>query len=196
MTSAPLVDYYNPPRVNFDKINPLIRSAYNTTFDFEEYKQKLLSKADNIDQHGNSSFLNSIEEIRREQRVRLTQVEDDYYNQKKTPAFDVPYYAQEEEQKQETIIISKPTIPTASRRSPSPVFVTEERTQHHIYHHPISANIVGRHNDDIALSPHRTCTDNTITTPNVNDLTTSHIENRIENMWNEFELEDYMEQKK
>jgi len=194
MASTSLVDYHNS-RINFDKLNPLIRSAYNTTSDFEEYKQKLLGKVENNNRNDDLSFLNSIEEIRREQRVRLTQVEHDYYNQKKTPSFDVPFYAQEEEQKQKTIITSKPPIPTASRRSPSPIFVTEEQAQHHIHHHPMSANIVRRHDDDIAFYPPRTYTDNTITTTE-HDLTTNHVQNQIENMWDEFELEDYMEQRK
>jgi hypothetical protein len=185
MASSSLVDYHNS-RANFDKLNPLIRSAYNTTFDFEEYKKKLLAKVEYDDQHNNSSFLDSIEDIRREQRVRLAQVEHDYYNQKKTPSFDLPYYVQEEEQKQETIVTSKPPI---SRRSQSPVFVTEERPQNHIHHRPMSENIVHRHDDDIDFYPHRTTT-------TVHDLSNSHVQNQIENMWNEFELEDYMEPRK
>jgi len=197
MTSAALIDYHNS-RPNFDKLNPLIRSAYNTTFDFEDYKQKLLAKVEYDDQHNSSSFLDSIEDIRREQRVRLAQVEHDYYNQKKTPSFDVPYYAQEEEQKQETIVTSKPPISTISRRSQSPVFVTEQRAQNHIHHRPMSANIVQRHDDDdddIDFYPNRTYTDN-LTKTTVHDLSNSHVQNQIENMWNEFELEDYMEQRK
>jgi hypothetical protein len=181
MASTSVVDYYNS-RINFDKINPLIRSAYNTTFDFEEYKQKLLAKVEYDKQDGNSSFLDSVEEIRREQRVRLVQVEHDYYNQKKTLAFDVPFYAQEAQQKQDTLVTSKPPIPTPSRRSPSPVFVTEEQIQHEIHHHPIS------------VYPHQTSIDSTTST--VHDLSTSHVQNHIEDMWNEYELDDYMEQKK
>jgi hypothetical protein len=192
MASTSFVDYNNS-RANFDKLNPLIRSAYNNTFDFDEYKQKLLAKVEYDNQDGNSSFLDSIDEIRHEQRVRLVQVEHDYYNQKKTLAFDVPFYAQEE-QKQDTIITSKPPIPIASQRSPSPVFVTEPPIQHDIHHHPISANIIRRHNDDIVFSPHRTSFDNT--TSIVHDLSTSHVQNHIEDMWNEFELDDYIEQKK
>lgn len=199
MAGTSVVDYYNS-RANFDKLNPLIRSAYNTTFDFEDYKKKLLTKVDNDDRHGNSSVPNSIEEIRQEQRVRLAQVEHDYYTEKKKPiSFDVPFYPQEvqEEQKYEIIIASKPPKPTASRRSPSPVFVTEEPSQHHIHHRPLSANIVQRHDDDddIDFCAHQTYTDH-ITTKPTDDLTTSHIENHIENMWNEYELEDYMEERK
>ncbi|CAF4562511.1 unnamed protein product, partial [Rotaria magnacalcarata] len=75
--------------------NPLIRSAYNTTSDFEEYKQKLLAKVEYNKQDGNLSFLDSIEDVRREQHARLEQVEYDYYNDsKKTTSFDVPYYAE------------------------------------------------------------------------------------------------------
>jgi hypothetical protein len=192
MASASLLDHYNS-RSNFDKLNPLIRSAYNTS-DFEEYKQKLLAKVGNDNRDGGSSFLNSIEGVRREQRVRLAQVEHDYYNQKKTPSFDVPYYAQEIEQKHETLVTSKPPIPMGSRRSPSPVFLTEERAQHHIHHRPMSANIVRRHDDDIAFCPHRTCIDDTTTT--VHDLTDNHVHNQIQSMWNEFELDDYVEHRK
>lgn len=185
MASSSLVDYYNT-RVNFDKLNPLIRSAYNTTSDFEEYKQKLLTKVDNGKQDSNSAFLDRIEEMRHEQRVLLTQVEHDYYNQKKTISFDVPYYSQEIGQKQEPIVTSKPPLPTASRRSPSPVFVTEEQIQHHIYHRPIS--------DNIDFCSHRTCDDDTITT--TPDVTTSHLHKHIHNLWDEFELEDYLEKRK
>jgi len=193
MASTSMIGYYNSP-VNFDKINPLIRSAYNTTSDFEEYKKKLLAKVDIGNQDSNPSFLNSIEEIRHEQRVRLDHAEHDYYNQKKTPSFDLPYYSQEIEQQQETIVTSKPPLPTASRRSPSPVFLTEEQVQHHIHHRPMSANIVRRHDDNIDFCPHRTSADDTITTEN--DLTTNHVQNHIHNLWNEFELEDYLEQRK
>ena len=46
----------------------------------------------------------------------------------------------------------------------------------------------------IAFCPHRTFTGNNTTT--VHDLTTNHVKNQIENMWNEFELDDYLEEKK
>ncbi|CAF1349340.1 unnamed protein product [Rotaria sp. Silwood1] len=193
MASSSIVDYYNS-RINFDKLNPLIRSAYNTTSDFEEYKRKLLAKVEYDNQDDNTSFLDSIDDIRREQRVRLAQVEHDYYNQKTTPSFDVPYYTEEtDNNKQETILTSKPPLPTASRRSPSPVFLTEEQIEHHIHHRPVSSNIVRRHDDDLSYCPHRTCTNNTNI---VHDSTTNHVQNQIENMWNEFELDDYLEQRK
>ncbi|CAF0730762.1 unnamed protein product [Adineta steineri] len=194
MASGSVVDYYSS-RANLDKLNPLIRSAYNTTSDFEEYKQKLLTKVDAGNQDGNTSYLDSLEEIRREQRARLAQIEHEYYNLKNVQSFDVPYYSQNIEQKHVTIVTSKPPLPTASRRSPSPVFVTEDQTQHHIHHRPISANIVRRHDDNIAYCPHRTSADDTIT-KNEHDLSTSHVQNQIHNLWNEFELEDYLEQKK
>ncbi|CAF1571177.1 unnamed protein product, partial [Adineta steineri] len=194
MASGSVVDYYSS-RANLDKLNPLIRSAYNTTSDFEEYKQKLLTKVDAGNQDGNTTYLDSLEEIRREQRVRLAQIEHEYYNLKNVQSFDVPYYPQNIEQKHVTIVTSKPPLPTASRRSPSPVFVIEDQTQHHIHHRPISANIVRRHDDNIAYCPHRTSADDTIT-KNEHDLSTSHVQNQIHNLWNEFELEDYLEQKK
>jgi hypothetical protein len=188
MASSPLVDYYNS-RANFDKLNPLIRSAYNTTSDFEEYKQKLLAKVGIDNRDDNSSFLNSIEDLRREQRVRLAQVEHDYYNQKKTTSFDVPYYAQEEEQqKQEPIVTTKPPMPNALRRSPSPIFVTEERVQHHIQHRPMSEHIVRRHSDDTDFCSHRTYTGD--------DSTSNYVQNQIETMWDEYEIDDYLEEKK
>ncbi|CAF1026654.1 unnamed protein product [Rotaria sordida] len=193
MASSSLVDYYNS-HVNFDKLNPLIRSAYNTTSDFEEYKQKLLAKVEYDNQDSNLSFIDSIEDVRREQRVRLAQVEHDYYNQKKTPSFDVPYYAEETDRKQETIITSKPPLSIASRQSSSsPIFLTEEQPEHHIHHHPISTNIVRRHDDDLSFCPHRTFTGNTNI---IQDSTTNHVQNQIESMWNEFELDDYLEQRK
>ncbi|UJR29015.1 hypothetical protein I4U23_010233 [Adineta vaga] len=198
MTTTSLVDYYNS-RTNLDKINPLIRSAYNDTFDFEEYKQKLLVKVDGGTTNENSSsFLDSLEELRREQRTRLAQVEHDYYNLKNTQPFDVPFYSSEIEQKYEPIVTSKPPLPTASRRSPSPVFMTQEQTHHHIHHRPISANVIRRHSDDndrnIDYSPHRICADDTITSEY--EPTTNHVQNHIHNLWNEFELDNYIEQKK
>ncbi|CAF4817142.1 unnamed protein product, partial [Rotaria sp. Silwood1] len=106
----------------------------------------------------------------------------------------VPYYTEETvNNKQETILTSKPPLPTASRRSPSPVFLTEEQIEHHIHHRPVSSNIVRRHDDDLSYCPHRTCTNNTNI---VHDSTTNHVQNQIENMWNEFELDDYLEQRK
>ena len=186
MANASLVDYYNS-RGNLDKLNPLIRSVYNNTFDFDQYKQKLLAKVeyDNPDS-STPSLLDSIESLRREQRVRLDQVEHDYYNQKKPIAFDVPFYPQEET-KQETIITSKPPISIPTRRIPSPVFVTEEHIHHH---HPIPSY----DDDDIAFCPHRIPIDHS--TSIIHDVSTSHVQNHIEDMWNELELEDYMEQKK
>ena len=129
MASSSLVDYYNS-RANLEKLNPLIRSAYNTSSDFDAYKQKVLQKVETDHRNGHDSFLQSIEDIRREQRVRLAQVEHDYYNQQPVQSFDVPFYAQTVEH---VPVTSKPPLPTASRRSPSPVFLTEE-THQHVYH--------------------------------------------------------------
>jgi hypothetical protein len=195
MTSASLIDHYTP-HDNFDTHNPLNRSIHNNTSDYDEYKQKLLEKVENNNRNGNSSFLDTLEELRHEQRVRLAQVEHDYYNQKATSSLDIPNHTHEVEvhKKQETLVTSKPPLPKPSRQSPSPVFLTEERAQHHIHHRPMSANIVRRHDDEIAFCPHRTLNGNTTTT--VHDLTTNHVKNQIQSMWNEFELDDYLEQKK
>ena len=173
MASAPMVDYYNS-RSNLDKLNPLIRSVYNNTFDFDDYKQKLLAKVEYDNQHGSAPFLDSVESVRREQRIRLDQVEHDYYTQKRAVAFDVPYYPQEEEQpKYETIVTSKPPISAPTTRIPSPVFVTDEHIHHHHHRIPVDYSMSTTH-----------------------DVTTNHVQNHIEDMWNELELDDYMEQKK
>ena len=188
MASSSLVDHYNS-RINFDKLNPLIRSAYNITSDYDEYKQKLLAKIeyDNRENNNNTSFLDSIENIRQEQRVRLAQVEHDYYNQKKTLSFDVPYYPQIEKQKQETMVTSRPSLPSAAGRSPSPVFLTEEQIPHHIHDRPMSR----RHDDHTQFGSHQTYTGNTTT-----ELVSNHVEDQIQTMWNEFELDDYLERRK
>lgn len=178
MSSASLMNQYHTHE-NFDKIN----SNHN----HDEYKQKLLEKFENDQQNGNSSFLNTIEELRREQRVRLAQVEHDYYNQKVTVSDHIP-------DEEERIVKSKPPLPKASKRSTSPVLLTEQRAQHHLHHPSMSTNIVRRHDDDIAFCPHRTTIDDT--TKTVHNLTTNHVKNQIHNMWNEFQLEDYLDNKK
>lgn len=186
MASASLIDYYNS-RGNLEKLNPLIRSVYNNTFDFDEYKQKLLAKVEVPNQDGSvPSLLDSIESLRREQRVRLEQTERDYYTQKKSIAFDVPFYPQEESQR-ETIVTSKPPVSIPTRRVPSPVIVTEE---HIHYHHPIPSY----DDDEIAFRPHRLPIHHSTST--IHDTSTSHVQSHIEDMWNELELEDYMEEKK
>ena len=199
MTSAALADYYQS-RANLEKLNPLIRSAYNTTTDFPEYKQKLLAKVDGAVENGSSSVLDSIEEVRREQRARLAQVEHDYYNLKHTQSFDLPFYSEDVQARPEPIVTSKPPLPTASRRSPSPVFVTEEHAhphphhQHQLHHRPISASIVPRRDDTLEFSPHYTHADETISSEH--DLTNSHVQDQIHHLWNEFELDDYLEERK
>jgi hypothetical protein len=190
MSSTSLIDHYNSHNNNFDKIN----SIDNNTSNHDEYKQKLLEKIGNDHRNGNSSFLDTLEELRREQRVRLAQVEHDYYNQKATSSSDIPQEEERHKKNQHLLVTSKPPLPKASRQLPSPVFLTEERAQHHIHHRPMSANIVRRHDDEIAFCPHRTSIGNITTT--VHDLTTNHVKNQIQSMWKEFELDDYLEQKK
>ncbi len=189
MSSTSLIDHYNS-HDNFDQMN----SIHHNTSNHNEYKQKLLEKIENENRNGNSSFLDTLEELRREQRVRLAQVEHDYYNQKSTSSSIIPQEEQINHKKQEMLVTSKPPLPKASRQSLSPVFLTEERAEHHIHHRPMSANIVRRHDDEIAFCPNRTTIGNTTTT--IHDLTTNHVKKQIQSMWNEFELEDYLEQKK
>jgi len=188
MTSTSLIDHYH----SHDNFNLSNHSIPNNTSDYNEYKQKLLEKVGN----GNASFLDTLEDLRQEQRTRLAQVEHDYYNQKTSSSLNIPNYSQEEQgQKiQEKLVTSKPPLPKASRQSPSPVFLTEERAKHHIHHRPMSASVIQRHDDEIAFCPHRTPIGNTTTT--VHDLTTNHVKNQIKSMWNEFDLDDYLEEKK
>ena len=193
MASAPSVDYYNT-RATFDKINPLIRSAYNNGSDFEQYKQKLLKKVEINTQNGHDSFLNSIEEIRREQRLRLAQVEREYYNQEAVLKFDVPFYPEQIEG-HPIMVTTKPPIPVASRRSPSPIFLTEEPQERVIYHRPLSAVVV-RHQDEDSMptSSNRPMPDQNTT--KFDDSRMNCVQNQIETMWDEFELDDYMEKRK
>lgn len=195
MTSTSLTDYYNS-RVNFDKINPLIRSAYNTTFDFDDYKQQLLTKPNYSTGESTSTLNDSLEHIRREQSNRLAQLEQEFQNLKKTPVFDLPFYAQDDEQYRPTTVPSKPPVPTASRRSPSPVFANEEeQIQHHVCHRPVSAGILRQHDHyHVDFSPHHTLINTD--TSSLHDSPSNHIENQIHSMWNEYELDDYMEKPK
>lgn len=190
MSSASLIDHQYHSHDNFDKIN----SMHNHTSNQDEYKQKLLEKLESSNQNDSSSFLETIEDLRREQRVRLARVEHDYYNQKSTTSSDIPQEEEIRRKKQETVVTSKPPLPKASKQFPSPVFLTEERAQYHIHRRPMSENIVRRHDDDIAFCPHRTTIGNTTAT--IHDLTTNHVKNQIQSMWNEFELDDYLEEKK
>ena len=184
MASGSLVDYYNS-RVNFDKINPVMRSAYNISSDFEDYKGKLLAHEGSGHLTNDTTFLDSIEGLRREQRLHLARVEHDYYSQRAAPSFDVPYYPQEIESKQDVFVPSKPPLPTGSRRSPSPVFVTDERAHLHSCYRPMSANSVRQH--------HTPFDDSTLT---MDDFTTSRVHHHIENMWNDLDLDDYREPRK
>lgn len=187
MSSASLIDHYNSYE-NFDKTNLIPTSTSN----HDGFRQKLIEKIETDKRNGNSSFLDTLEDLRHEQRIRLAQVEHDYYNQK---------VSQEEEEAvqnrktQERLVTSKPPLPKTSKQLPSPVvLLTEERAQYHLHHRPASSNIVRRHDDDIAFCPHRTSFGDTTTT--VHDLTTNHVQKQIQSMWKEFELEDYLEQKK
>lgn len=184
MASGSLVDYYNS-RVNLDKINPVIRSAYNISSDFEEYKSKLLAYEGSNHPAASSTFLDSIEGLRREQRLHLARVEHDYYSQRAAPSFDVPFYAQEVDSKQDDFVPSKPPLPTGSRRSPSPVFVTEGHAHLQNCYRPMSANSARQY--------HTPIDDSTLT---IDDFTTSRVHHHIESMWNELDLDDYREPRK
>ncbi|CAF1143498.1 unnamed protein product [Rotaria sordida] len=196
MSSNSMIDHYNSHE-NFNNFNPLSRTIHTDTSNNDEYKQKLLENVEIANRNGDSSFLDTLEKLRREQRIQLAQVEHDYYNQLSTSSYDIPNYTQEKQiqNKHETIVTTKPPLPKVSKQLPSTVFLTEERAQHHMHHRPMSANIIQRHDDEIAFCPHRTSTSNTTATT-VHDLTTNHIKNQIHSMWNEFELDDYLEQKK
>ncbi|UJR20636.1 hypothetical protein I4U23_023761 [Adineta vaga] len=197
MTSATLIDHYNS-HDNFDKLSQTYPSTTDHTSDYNEYEQKLREKVESDNRNGNSSFLDTIEGLRREQRARLAKVEHDYYNQLTTStSLHIPNDSHEVHinKRQEQLVTSKPPLPKATRPSASPVFLTEQRAQHRIHHRPTSENIVRRHDDDIAFCPHRTSIGNTTTTT-VHDLTTDHVRNQLKSMWNEFELDDYMDRKK
>jgi hypothetical protein len=196
MTSSTLIDHHHS-HDNFDKLSQSYPSMPSNTSGHTDYEQKLRQKMENDNRNGGTSFLDTIEELRREQRVRLAQVEHDYYNQLgASSSLDIPNGSQEEhvQNKQEKIVTSKPPLPKASRSSGAPVFLTEQRAQHHLHHRPNSASIVRRHDDEIAFCPHRTSIGNTTTT--VHDLTTEHVRNQLKSMWNEFELDDYLDRKK
>ncbi|CAF3487652.1 unnamed protein product [Rotaria sp. Silwood1] len=195
MSSNSMIDQYNS-RENFNNLNSLSHKIHSNTSNNDEYKQKLLEKVENANQNSDSSFLDTLEKLRLEQRVQLAQVERDYYNQMPTSSIDMPNYTQEKQvqKKHETIVTKKPPLPKSSKQLPSPVFLTEERAQHHMHQRSMSANIIQRHDDEIAFCPHRTSTSNT--TKTVHDLTTNHIKHQIQSLWNEFELDDYLEQKK
>ena len=189
-----MIDHYNSQE-DFDRHNLLSHSFQNNTSDYDDYRQKLLERVENDNRNGHSSFLDTIEQLRREQRTQLQQVERDYYNQKTASSSNVLDNTQETtvQEKYETRVTKKPPLPKTSKQLPQSVLLTGERAQHHMHRRSMSANIVRRHDDEIAFCPHRTFTENTTTT---NDLTTDHIKNQIQSMWNEFELEDYLEQRK
>lgn len=195
-SSTSLTDYYNS-RVNLDKLNPLIRSAYNTTFDFNDYKQQLLTKVNYSTGESTSTLKDSLDEIRREQSDRLAQLEREFQNLKKpSPVFDLPFYAQE---KEEHYHQTKPPVPTASRRSPSPIFdlpfyaQEEEIEQHYPQTKPPIPIAVRRSPSPVFVSEeHHVCHRPYHVDTNRSD----QVENHIHSMWNEYELEDYLEKPK
>ena len=146
-----------------------IINNYNS--DREEFRQKLLEKFDVDKENGDSTFLDTLEKLRQEQRVRLAQAEQDYYNQEQVKT-----------------VTSKPPLPKASKRSTSPVLLTEERAQYHMHRRAVLENTVRRHDEEIAFCPHRTVP--------ANSSTTEHMRKQIDSMWQEFELEDYLDEKK
>lgn len=193
-----MIEQYNSSE-NFDNINPLTQIFQDTTSNNDEYRQKLLEKFETNKRNDDSSFLDTIEKLRREQRVQLERVERDYYNQKSTlsSSVDVPTTTQENQiqNKTEPIVTTKPPIPKTSKQLPSPVFLTEERAKHHMHRRSMSSNVVRRHDDEIGFCPHRASTGNPTATT-VDDLTTNHINKQIQNMWKEFDLEDYIDNRK
>lgn len=175
----------------------LSRSMPTVTSTHHDYQQNLREKLEQNNRDGDpAAFLDTLESIRLEQRVRLAQVEHDYYNQKNlgssvqsSSSFDA-----EELHKQERTITSKPPLPTASKRSASPDFLTQERAQYHLHRRPAPINIVRRHDEEIAFCPHRTWTAGTNET--LHDLTTTHVRNQIQTMWNEFDRDDSLKQQR
>ena len=147
----------------------------------QEYERKLLEKVDNNQRSGEKSFLDTLEEVRLEQRVRLARVEHDYYNQQSSSTLNT----------QERLITSKPPLPVASKRASSPELATEQRARHR---QAMSTTVLRRHDGELAFCPHRTLTDGERTST-VNDLSTEHIRHQIKSMWNEFGLEEYLERR-
>jgi hypothetical protein len=109
-----------------------------------EYERRLLEKVDNNQRLGEKSFIDTLEEVRLQQRTRLAHVEHDYYNQ----------------QTHEKVVTSKPPLPIAS---PSEL-ATAQRARHR---HAMSASAVRRHDEEIAFCPHRTGTVNDGTTEQI-----------------------------
>ena len=178
-----------------DGLNPLSRSMPTVTSTYHDHRQNLREKLEQSNQDDDpAAFLDTLESIRLEQRVRLAQVEHDYYNQKNgvSSGRSSASIDGEEVHRKERMITSKPPLPTASKRSASPEFLTEERAQYHLHRRPVPMNIVRRHDEEIAFCPHRTWTGK----PNgtVHDLTTNHVRNQIQTMWNEFDLDDSSKQ--
>ncbi|CAF0894447.1 unnamed protein product [Didymodactylos carnosus] len=214
-SSVSLVDYYNT-KVNVDKINPLIRSAYNTP-DFEAYKNNLIS---NLDVKPNEdTFLKTLEQTRKEQRQQLAKTEHEYYQLRDHDDHERPYsnhYLQEQHQTAQPYVIpyyeetsstttaannilrAKPPLPDRSRnnilspkqsrRSPSPVFTTEDQSNPIVGFNQHRSHIILRHDDDQSYCPHRTKSPVNYLATNSNNL-----KKQIHTMWDEFELDDYLD---
>lgn len=195
MSSVSMIDQYDTHE-NLEKFNLLNQTSNIPTSENEEYRQKLLGKLHSDKRNGNISFLDTVENLRHEQRLQLKQAEHDYYNQNNIISNGRGSNTQEnqEHKEREAIVTRKPPLPKSSKQLPSPILLTEERAQYHMHNRSISANIVRRHDNDIAFCPHRTCTGNETTT--VHDLTTDHVRKHIQGLWKELELEDYLEEKK
>jgi hypothetical protein len=156
--------------------DPLLQSSdryLSSTND--DFQRTSLEQVENNERTNSRSFLDTLEQMRLEQRTRLAQVEHEYYNQRALPSDE-----------HETIVTSKPPLPTVSKRSMSPVLATEQRARQRSQH-SISTNVVRRHDDAIAFCPHRTVTGDTTTT--INGLSTDYIKQHIESLRREFNIE-------
>lgn len=139
-------------------------------FNGEDCERKIQEKLE----QGEKNYLQTLEAVRLEQRQRLAEVEQNYYNQT-----------------EESLITSKPPLPTASKRSSSPDFVRERRRRPQ---YSKSMNIVRRHDEEIAFCPHRTMVNDRTRT--IRDFSTEHVERKIRSIWKEFGLDHYMEEQR
>jgi hypothetical protein len=191
MATSTLGDYYYRSNANLDKLNPLIRSAYNTTVDFQDYKQQLLKRVELNTQHNDESVLDSIEAARLEQRSRLAQIERDYYNRRPAVAYDIPVYAEQVEQ-QSALFTSNTPLDTVTRHSPSLIVPIDKDYEHYGVHRPISMDIAREYDDSIESRLYPAQADDTQST--VNDLPSDrHVECQVHNIWNEHELDKYLD---
>lgn len=131
--------------------------------------EKLNERIQEYQRNGEKTYLEALEQIRREHRQRLALVERDYYktqleNTNKT------------NEQTENVISSKPPLPKTTKRSTSPEFATEQRSRDR-QHLSRSTNVIREHDDQVSFCPHRTVTGNS--TVNVRDLSTEEIRRRI-----------------